>query len=85
MIIIINHYNFKHFQNRTEQDRTTTIHLRLGADSVRNKRILSLLLMMFASRYYWWYRRRGGLVVERRTPEREFGGSILTQVVVLCP
>ena len=31
------------------------------------------------------YRRRGGLVVERRTPEREAGGSILTQVAVLCP
>ena len=30
-------------------------------------------------------RRRGGLVVERRTPEREVGGSILTQVAVLCP
>ena len=32
-------------------------------------------------------RRRRGLVVEleRRTPEREVGGSILTQVAVLCP
>ena len=29
--------------------------------------------------------RRGGLVVERRTPEQEVGGSILTQVAVLCP
>ena len=29
-------------------------------------------------------RRRGGLVVECRTPEREVGGSILTQVAVLC-
>ena len=29
--------------------------------------------------------RRGGLVVERRTPEREVGGSILTQVAVLYP
>ena len=29
--------------------------------------------------------RRGGLVVERRTPEREVGGSMLTQVAVLCP
>ena len=29
-------------------------------------------------------RRRGGLVVERRTPEWEVGGSILTQVAVLC-
>ena len=29
--------------------------------------------------------RRRGLVVERRTPEREVGGSILTQVAVLCP
>ena len=29
--------------------------------------------------------RRGGLVVERRSPEREVGGSILTQVAVLCP
>ena len=27
--------------------------------------------------------KRGGLVVERRTPEREVGGSILTQVAVL--
>ena len=26
----------------------------------------------------------GGLVVERRTPEREVGGSILTPVAVLC-
>ena len=26
-----------------------------------------------------------GLVVERRTPEREVGGSILTQIAVLCP
>ena len=31
-----------------------------------------------------WVRRRGGLVVERRTPEREVGFSILTQVAVLC-
>ena len=30
-------------------------------------------------------RRHSGLVVERRTPEREIGGSILTQVAVLCP
>ena len=29
--------------------------------------------------------RRGGLVVECRTPERGAGGSILTQVAVLCP
>ena len=29
--------------------------------------------------------RRGGLVVERLTPEREVGGSILTQVAVLYP
>ena len=29
--------------------------------------------------------RRGGLGVERRTPEREVGGSKLTQVAVLCP
>ena len=29
--------------------------------------------------------KRGGLVVERRTPEREVRGSILTQVAVLCP
>ena len=29
--------------------------------------------------------RRRGLLVERRTPEREVGGSILTQVAVLCP
>ena len=29
--------------------------------------------------------RCGGLVVERRTPEREVGGSILTQVAVLYP
>ena len=28
-------------------------------------------------------RRRGGLVVERRAPEREVGGSILTRVTVL--
>ena len=28
--------------------------------------------------------RRGGLVVERRTPERDVGGLILTQVAVLC-
>ena len=31
------------------------------------------------------HRRRGGLVVKRRTPEREIGGSILTQVAVLYP
>ena len=30
-------------------------------------------------------RRRGGLVVERRTPERDVGGSILIQVAILCP
>ena len=30
-------------------------------------------------------RRCAGLVVERRTPEREVGGSILTQVAVLYP
>ena len=29
--------------------------------------------------------RHRGLVVERRTPEREVGGSILTQIAVLCP
>ena len=29
--------------------------------------------------------RRSGIVVERRTPEREVGGSILTQVAVLYP
>ena len=29
--------------------------------------------------------RRGDLVVEHQTPEREDGGSILTQVAVLCP
>ena len=29
--------------------------------------------------------RRGGLVVERRTPEREVGGLILTLVVLLYP
>ena len=29
--------------------------------------------------------RRGGLVVERRTTKREVGGSIFTQVAVLCP
>ena len=29
--------------------------------------------------------RRGGLVIERRTPKREIGGSILTQVAMLCP
>ena len=29
--------------------------------------------------------RRGGLVVEGRTPERERGFRILTQVAVLCP
>ena len=29
--------------------------------------------------------RRDGLVVERRTPEREIGGSILTLVAVLYP
>ena len=28
--------------------------------------------------------RHDGLVVERRTPEREVGGSILTQVAVCC-
>ena len=31
------------------------------------------------------YGRRGSLVVERRTPEREVGGSILTRVTVLDP
>ena len=31
----------------------------------------------------WQFWRRRGLVVERRTPEREVGGSILTQVAVL--
>ena len=31
------------------------------------------------------YGRRVGLVVERRTPEREVGGSILTRVAVLDP
>ena len=30
-------------------------------------------------------RRRGGLVVERRAPEREVGGSILSQVSMLYP
>ena len=29
--------------------------------------------------------RRRGLVIERRTPEREVGGSILTRVAVLYP
>ena len=29
--------------------------------------------------------RPGGLVGERRAPEPEVGGSILTQVAVLCP
>ena len=29
--------------------------------------------------------RRSGLVVELQTPEREVGGSILTQVAVLYP
>ena len=29
--------------------------------------------------------RRRGLVVELRTPEREVGGLILTQIAVLCP
>ena len=29
--------------------------------------------------------RRRGLAVERRTPEQEVGGSILSQVAVLCP
>ena len=29
--------------------------------------------------------RRGGLVVQRRNPEQEVGGSILTQVAVLYP
>ena len=34
---------------------------------------------------YLTSRRRRGIVVERRTPEREVGGSILTQVAMLCP
>ena len=29
--------------------------------------------------------RHGDLVVERRIPERKVGGSILTQVAMLCP
>ena len=29
--------------------------------------------------------RRGGPVVERRTPEREVGGSILTRIAMLYP
>ena len=31
------------------------------------------------------FKRHGGLVVERRTPEREVGGSILTQVAMFYP
>ena len=34
---------------------------------------------------YLYIGRRDGLVVEHQTPEREVGGSILTQVAVLCP
>ena len=43
-------------------------------------RKLKVYMLLFSSRT-----QRGGLVVERRTPEREVGGSILTQVAVLCP
>ena len=42
--------------------------------------------------YHFWFiggsqdmLRWGGLVVERRTPEPEVGGSILTRVAVLYP
>ena len=53
--------------------------------------LLSPLLCFFVvlKRDLFVYRddsgRRRGLVVERRTPEREVGGSILTRVAVLYP
>ena len=58
---------------------------------IRVKLLLTLLLLIvlysstkpfIVKLLYGW--RRGGLVVERRTPEREVGGSIITQVAVLC-
>ena len=41
-------------------------------------------LLSFEHMAHRIYRRRVGLVVERRTPEPEVGGSILTQIAVLC-
>ena len=38
-----------------------------------------------SSEYLLYIGRRGCLVVECQTPEREDGGSILTQVAVLYP
>ena len=43
------------------------------------------VLIYFSDRFNTYTGRRGGLVVERRTPEQEVGGSILTQVAVLYP
>ena len=45
-----------------------------NGDSVKKMRI-----------YHQYQGKRSDLVVERRTPELEVGGSILTQVAVLCP
>ena len=42
-----------------------------------------ILLWHSLSLPYNYFGRRGGLVVERRTPGRDAGGSILTQVAVL--
>ena len=42
-------------------------------------------MMCFDDFYQFSKSERDGLVVERQTPEREVGGSILTQISMLCP
>ena len=56
------------------------IELVLNSNVFKNNKILKFVIYNFHS-----VGRRGGLVVERRTPEREVGGSILTHVPVLYP
>ena len=44
--------------------------------------IITLIMLLQARSLMRKVGRRGGLVVERRTLEREVGGSILTQVTM---
>ena len=64
---------------KQRRDNNVSLLLRINV-STSSRQLFLLEASMFHTR-----RLETSTVVERRTPEREVGGSTLTQVDVLCP
>ena len=79
----INGLKYSQFESQADNSEALlNANLRSCAVSLRR---LFVIWLACTCMVYLKGQRRGSLVVERRTPEREVGGSILTQVAVLYP